>query len=79
MTFNPHNNTTSDGVVITLGMQVRDYDYAIGEVVGDDTSNIRHDNGWCDGDHWFTVKRIDGTTKEFNGTRLVTVSPNGGA
>lgn len=70
MDFNPHDNKTSDGVVITLGMWVTDYDMRIGKVVGDSTSNIQHDNGWCEGDHWFDVECIDGNVGMFNGTRL---------
>lgn len=69
--FNPHDNTTSDGVVITLGMWVTDYDRRLGKVVGDTTSNIRHDGAWCHDDHWFEVEHPDGSTGMFNGTRLL--------
>lgn len=68
--FNPHGNKTSDGVVITQGMAVTDYDMLTGTVVADDTSAFRHDNNYCSGEHWFTVERDDGTTKEFDGSRL---------
>lgn len=36
MPFNPHRNRTSNGVVISPGMRVRDYDRNEGEVVTDD-------------------------------------------
>lgn len=34
-TFNPHANRTSDGVVITVGLKVIDYDRQSGTVVSD--------------------------------------------
>lgn len=35
--FNPHENVTSDGSVILLGMMVRTNDWSVGKVVGDAT------------------------------------------
>lgn len=37
--FNPHHNTTADGVVITLGMKVIDYDRRPGVVIADRSSS----------------------------------------
>lgn len=35
MTFNPHNEKTSDGVVIVEGMRVLDYNRELGTVIAD--------------------------------------------
>lgn len=68
---NPHDNKTDNGVVITIGMRVRDYDYKDGMVVADRDNGSRCADGECGLDHWFDVKRDDGTTGMFNGTRLL--------
>jgi hypothetical protein len=68
--FNPHGNKTANGKVITEGMAVRDYDYQIGIVVADRYGTM-HEYNSCRDDHWFEVKRGDGTTKDFNGERLI--------
>lgn len=36
MTFNPHSNKTVNGVLITVGLKVLDYDFREGLVLSDD-------------------------------------------
>jgi hypothetical protein len=38
-TFNPHRNRTQNGVIITLGLRVKDYDFRIGTVIADDNAD----------------------------------------
>lgn len=68
--FNPHGNVTADGVLITLGMPVTDYDRRIGWIAADLTSPSMCENGYCKGDHWFEVEHGDQSTGMFNGTRV---------
>lgn len=88
--FNPHAEKTSDGVVITLGMRVTDYDRKTGTVIADRDAtpfscpdhpdyafpdNTHHGchNGWEKPTHWFDVKRDDGTTGMFDGSRMESI------
>lgn len=70
MQFNPHGNRTADGKVVTEGMAVLDYDRQPGVVIAD-RYGLMHEHGHCRDDHWFEVRRDDGTTKDFNGERLL--------
>lgn len=87
---NFHQNTTSNGVIITEGLKVRDYDRREGKILCDPTAfsevmccgnrdHVRKNDldghgsctdHYCDHDHWFEVVYPDGTTDQFNGSRL---------
>lgn len=69
--FNTHGNKTSNGVVITEGMKVRDYNFDEGVVITDnDNDTYRCNEGYCRGDHWFDVALPGGGTSYMNGERL---------
>ncbi len=76
MEFNPHKNTDQTGKVIEVGQRVRDHDYKIGtvvddrDVVGNGAESHCKMQGYCRGDHWFDIKRDDGTFAMMNGERL---------
>lgn len=87
--FNPHINVTSDGVVITLGLRVLDYDRREGTVVGDSSNrtvnccggqhptenmSVQGCDMYCRHDHWFDVRNDEGQVKEFNGERLQSIT-----
>lgn len=58
-------DVTHDGVEIVVGLRVVDYDMKRGVVSKvDDSERIFPDVPW------HTVKRDDGTTKKFDGSRL---------
>lgn len=71
--FNPHANKTANGVVITVGLKVLDYDYVEGVVIADRYATM-HEFGSCREDHWFEVRHADGSTKDFNGDRLKAIA-----
>jgi hypothetical protein len=83
MTFNPHGNKTANGVVITEGLRVLDYNRREGTVVADrdatrymcpavDGSTADPETPGCRHDHWFDVKPDEGQDGGgmFNGDRL---------
>lgn len=78
MNFNPHDNVTSDGTLIAVGMAVIDYDRNLRWVKDDACSPILCESNYCDGDHWFTVENAEGQpTGRFNGDRLRAYVPSG--
>jgi len=62
--FNPHDNTTIDGVVVTEGLVVWDYNLRISTVMADRDVDYRCPD-YCGNDHWF-----DTTGGSFNGSRM---------
>ena len=71
--FNPHENTTIDGVLITPGLVVWDYNLKVSVVQSDrDAEGVRCPD-WCDGNHWF-----DTTGGMFDGGRMWVRHPSTG-
>ena len=70
--FNPHRNRTTDGTLIVPGLRVVDYDRKVGVVVDDSDAVVCEYRPDCT-DHWFDVKREDGTFGMFNGERMQAV------
>jgi hypothetical protein len=66
---------TTDGVAVTVGLRVWDYDLKSGTVIEVD----KHFDGLPDGPlgivAWHLVKRDDGSTSTFDGSRLCTTHP----
>lgn len=72
-----HTCHTFDGVPIRVGLRVKDYDAMTGTVVQAPRAyEIEFDavchSGPGHNGHWWTVRRDDGTEKEFDGSRLTT-------
>jgi hypothetical protein len=78
--FNPHGNRTIDGIPITKGLRVWDYDLRAGTVVADEHDG---DHGFED-QHWYRVCRDlneDGTGGGYSimdGTRMWVAHPTTG-
>lgn len=69
--FNPHGDKTLDGVLITKGMYVWDYNLDLCRVVKDHTgSGYQHESGYCNNGHWYD---LDVVTRE-NGASYMDAS-----
>lgn len=72
MKFNPHDNATEDGVVITEGLEVVVPHLAqeLWKVTEDTTSHFFCEAGACQQNHWFVLVSPDGTRIEQDGRRM---------
>ena len=63
--------STKDGVKVELGLRVVDYDRKHGEVIAEYDGSCGVNYGTDERpDHWFRVRRDDGTENSFNAERL---------
>lgn len=81
MTGWAHICHTSDGVPISIGLRVRDYDNKIGTITrAPDVYELSATTCWPapgHNGHWWGVTREDGTFSTFDGSRLTTKQLDG--
>jgi hypothetical protein len=72
--FNPHRNRTIDGVPVTPGLAVWDYNLNLSVVTSDPDAGGMRCPDYCGKDHWFAT-----TGGSFNGSRMWVRHPSTGA